>query len=90
MTVLKHLAAEHLLDLLADVARQRRPLVVHGDDDAQDAQRRVRPLPDLLNRLEQIVGPLEREVGRLNRNQQVRRRHQRVHRQQTEGRADNR
>ena len=42
--------------------------------------------PDLLDRLEQVVGALEREVRRLDRNQQVRRRDQRVDRQQAERR----
>ena len=83
---LEHLPAEHLLNLRPDVARQRRPLVVHRDDHAQDAQRRVGPRPHLLDRLEQVVGALEREVRRLDRDQQVRRRDQRVHRQQPERR----
>src|SRR3954465_14526344 len=45
----EYLAAEHLVDLRSDVARQRGPLVVHGDDDAQDPQAGIRARADLLN-----------------------------------------
>ena len=65
---------------------RRRPLVVHRDDDAKDAQARIRTLTNLLDGLEQVVGAFEREVRRLDRNQQVRRGHQRVDRQQPERR----
>src|SRR4030095_2365192 len=66
---LEHLSAEYLLDLLADVPRQRGPLVVHGDYHAENTQRRIRPLPHFLDRLEQIVSALEREIRRLNRDE---------------------
>ena len=46
----------------------------------------IRPLPHLLDRLEQVVRPLEREVRRLDRDQEMRRRDQRVDRQQAERR----
>src|SRR5262245_42691481 len=46
------LVAEHLPDLLADVPAERRPPVVHGDDDPENLQLRVGPLPYLLDGLE--------------------------------------
>ena len=66
--------------------RERRALVVHRDDDAQNPQRGIRARAHLLDRLEQVVGALEREVRRLNRDEQMRGRHQRVDRQQAERR----
>src|SRR5436305_9383418 len=45
---LEYLPAEDLLNLRPDVARERRPLVVHRDDDAQNAERRVGTRADLL------------------------------------------
>src|SRR5678815_906528 len=59
---LEDFPAEHFLYLLSDVAPECRPFVVHRDDDSENAERRVRPLPHLLDRLEQIVGSFEREV----------------------------
>ena len=35
-----------------DRARKRRPLVVHRDQDAQDLERRIRPLPYLFDGFE--------------------------------------
>src|SRR5437899_7521127 len=64
---LEDFPAEYLLNLRPDVARERRPLVVHRDHHAENPQRRVRPRADLLDRLEEVVGPLEREVRRLSR-----------------------
>ena len=58
----KGIVHRDLPDLLLDVARKRGPLVVHGDDDAEDLQLGVRALPHLFDRLEQVVGALEREV----------------------------
>ena len=44
----------------------------------------IRPLPDLLDRLQQVVGALQRKVRGLDRNQQMGGSHQRVHRQETQ------
>src|SRR5688500_9248516 len=58
----EHLVAKDLADLFLNVAAQRRALVVHGDDDPEDLELRVRPLPDFFDGLEQVVGAFEREV----------------------------
>src|SRR5690606_20240671 len=49
----EYLVAEHLLDLLTNVAAERRPLVVHRNHDAQQAEFRIRTLLHLLDGLEQ-------------------------------------
>src|SRR3954463_3264378 len=82
----ENLAAEHLVDLRTNVARERGPLVVHGDDDAENLQARIRPGANLLDRLQQIVRALEREIRRLDRNEEVRRGDERVHGEQAERR----
>src|SRR5437773_1970749 len=51
---LEDFPAEHLLNLRPDVARQRRALVVHRDDDAENPEGRVRTGAHLLDRLEQV------------------------------------
>src|SRR6476619_177985 len=76
------LAAEDLLNLGSDVARQRRPLVVHGNHDAEELESWIGTEPHFLDRFEKIVGALQREVRRLNRYQQMRGRNERVDRQQ--------
>src|SRR4030095_1863659 len=42
---LEDFPTEHLLDLHSNVFGKRSPLVMHGDDDAQNLKRRARPLP---------------------------------------------
>src|SRR4029079_8910440 len=49
---LENLAAKDLLDLARDILRQRVALVVHRDHDAENLQRRIRPLPDFITHLE--------------------------------------
>src|SRR5216684_676781 len=46
---LEYFAAEHLLNLRADVAGQRRPLVVHRDHDPENSERGVRTSAHLLD-----------------------------------------
>ena len=81
---IEKLRPEDATDLLEDFFSQRRALVVQRDDDAQDAQARVGPRLDLVDRLEQVVGALEGEVGRLDRDQDVRRGDHRVDRDHPE------
>src|SRR5262249_40989051 len=57
------LLPEDLVDVVADVPPEDRPLVVNGDHDAQELERRIGSRPDLLDGLEEVVGSLEREIG---------------------------
>src|SRR3954465_11968046 len=83
---LEYLAAKHLVDLRPDIAAERRPLVVHGDDDSENLERGIGARTNFFNRLEQIVRAFEREVRRLDWNEQMRRGDERVHRQQSQRR----
>src|SRR5207244_10189375 len=66
---LEDLVAEDRPDLRVDVAPDDGALVVKRDDDSQDLETGVWAGLDLVDRLEQVVGPLQGEVGRLDRAQ---------------------
>src|SRR5579863_7933932 len=51
------LDAEDALDLFEDVLCEQRPLVVHGDQRAQDLQLWIGPELDLVDGFEQVVVP---------------------------------
>ena len=52
--------------LALDVVGRAGPLVVHGDHDAGQNQRRVEVAPHQLERLEELDQPLQRQVLRLD------------------------
>src|SRR5205085_5356324 len=83
---LEDLVAKDPADLLVDVAGERGPAVVERHDYADDLEVRVRPLLDLLDRLEQVLRPFEREIGGLDRYDQVRGGDERVDRDEAERR----
>src|SRR4051794_6004673 len=66
---LEDLDPEHPLDLLVDVLGQQSPLVVHGDEGSQNLELGVGPHLDLVDRLQQVVGPLQGEVACLDGDQ---------------------
>ena len=70
IVVFEDAIAENLAHGLVNVPRQRRSLVVEGDDGAEQLQLGVRPRADPVHGLEQVVRALEREVARLHGDQQ--------------------
>src|SRR4029079_16472481 len=75
------LLAEHVADLLMDVAGEHRTAVVERDDDTEELEPGVGPRTDLLVGLEEIVGSLQGEVRGLDRYEKMRRRDEGVDRQ---------
>ena len=77
-----------LAHLRFDILREPRARVDHRQQDAADAERRVEPPADQVDRLHQLAQPFERVVLRLHRHEHAIGGRERVHRQRPErGRA---
>jgi len=79
------LLAEHRANLLHDLFREVRTVVVHGHDDPGDGESRIEGIADLAERVRQLRDPLEGEVFALDRDQDRIRRRKGVERQEAEG-----
>ena len=86
MTVVEHLVAEALLELLERLARVNEPHVGDVEDHAEPLQVGMQRLLGQLDHLERLLHALEREVLGLARDERLVGGHERVHREQAERR----
>src|ERR1700753_1127565 len=68
----EHLGAKNALDLLKNVLGEQGPLVVHGDEGAENLELGVGSNLDLVDGFQQIIGAFQGEIAGLDRDQDMR------------------